>query len=434
MGKWVVAFVVLFSPALASASGLFLPARFARNQAMGGTGIAVAGDITVLAENPAGMVAVTSTSLFLNYHLYKLANSFQRYGYDGKQIDKDAFPPTENTAGFFNHIPNIFAGSNFGVKGLMVAGGVWSPIGPRHVYDPYGPQRYSMVFNQIQLLYTGVSAAYQIVPQLSLGGTFMFAHAMAEQHIGLMILPEASSLDGLVILKAMGLFKPMGIVGATLTPYKGLHIGMSYQTAVKMELEGTVEAEVPVITGRGKTYGKDDVVASQKIPDVIQFGVGWKAEKWAAEFTTKFYRWSQYKELNVDLATGKIGDFTLADFAIQKKNSDALSFHLGGSYLVHPMHELRAGAYYDQSAIDPDYVSITEFDSDKIGLTGGYAFHWKGLTLAATVMHMLYQEVETTNSQLKPIQAFEIGDPPRIGDGVYLWKVTTLGGSVSYDF
>ncbi len=408
------------------ASGLFLPARFARTQAMGGTGIARGLDLSAVADNPGAMSDISGTTVMLNYHLYYLDNSFKRIDPTGKEV----FAETNNVAGFFNHIPNFFVGSDFGVPGLMVTGGVWSPIGPRHSYDEFGPQRYSMIFNQIQLLYFGAGASYKPIPQLSFGATIAFANVLAKQHIALMILPGSPSLDGKIKIDGSKFLMPMGVFGAKANILPKLSVGVAYQTSINVEMDGDLTAEVPIL--KSGTFGKDTIVAKQVLPDELRVGLAWTDDRWAIELASKLYFWSRYKQLEVELGTGKIGEFTLEDIVVKKKNTDGYSINLGGSFAITPMHELRLGGFFDAASIDQNYVTITEFDSDKFGATIGYGFNWKKLKLSFAGMKVFYSEVEATNSQVKAITAF--GDPPVVGAGTYLWDVITLGGSIEYTF
>jgi long-subunit fatty acid transport protein len=417
----------------AFASGLFLPTRHPRGQAMGGTAIANTADLTAISENPGGLTALTTTTFQVSYTLLHMQNSFKRDAYPSTGIEESPqYPETGNVANQFNHIPNLFAGSNFGVEDLYVAAGLWTPIGPRHKYDPYGAQRYTSILNQNSLAYFGFGAAYRIHKMISLGATLAFANIFATQHIGLEVLPNSISTDGQVRLNVTGMFLPFGIFGITIQPIDSLRIGFSYQTRTKAKLEGTVEAYVPILAGRDNAYGVDNVYAEQNLPDELKLGVGWTADRWSVEAAMKMYRWSVYDKLSADLETNKIGDFTIDDLEILKNNRDALSFHLGGSFDIVEDHTLMAGWFYDQAAIDVDYVSITEFDSPKQGLSAGYAVKFAGFRFTLTGMKMLFTEVESPNSQLTSISA--LGDASLVGSGTYLWNLWTVGGSLEYSF
>lgn len=424
---FVLLLVLVLSWQQASASGAFLPATGVLNQSRGGTGIANGRDLTVLAENPAELVDIPAASSpfssLLNYHLFYLRNRYQRTG-DGPS---ESYPETGNVARFANNIPNIYAGSNFGVDGLYGAIGVYSPVGPSHEYDPAGAQRYSIILNKISLLWAAAGLAYKPHKVISLGASLALAVVTAEQKIGFTLIPGAYSLDGDFSFTGSDLFIPIGVFGVTIHPMDKLSIGLMYRTRFQVNLEGVANAQLPAIG----LEGSDTLTISQPMPELVQGGIGWSDSSWGIEFAVKWMHWSIFKEQIIDLDNNVIGGFKIDDIITPKKYNDAFSFHLGGSYRYKD-HEVRGGGFYDMGAVDPSNTTMTEYDPNKVGLTTGYGFWWKDLHFSLSYMHMFYQKVEVTDSVVKAIAP--IGEGQVIGNGTYHWNVNILGGAVEYVF
>lgn len=420
--------VAVLTPMSVQASGSFLPATGVRNQAMGGTGVAIAEDLTTLRENPAGLANLPlgekRFSALLNYHLYYLRNSFQRTG----NKPNESYPLAENTARYVKNIPNIYFGGNFGLKDFGASIGVYSPIGPGHEYSASGAQRYSMIINEISLFYVAAGAAYKIFDTLSLGASISFANVTAEQQIGFSLLPESRSLDGLLKVTGKDMMIPVGVFGLTWTPIPKLQVGLMYRTRYRVNLKGNAEASMPAIG----LAGTDQLTVTQPIPELLQAGVGWSAQNWALETAVKWMRWGIYRQLKIDLKNNELGGVPIADIITPKKYRNTVSVHLGGSYTYKNQHTVRAGAFYDMGAIDPNNTTIVEYDPNKIGLTGGYMFRWNSFKFSLALMHMIYEKVEATHSVVRAIAP--IGTGEIIGNGVYQWNVNTIGGAVQYDF
>ena len=208
--------------------------------------------------------------------------------------------------------------------------------------------------------------------------------------------------------------------------------GAYYRSGYHVGLDGNLDfSDVPAIPiGSGATL-KDlfpDGPASGTLDLPASYGVGvafMPNKNWEFEFDIQSMQWSDFQELsvNVEKKTPAVGDI------YQLENWDnTYSYRFGTSYAFGATgaNELRAGAYYETSAIPTETLRPSIPDSDRIGVSLGYGYKGKNFFVDFYYMYIWLDDVSTSQS--------EFIDDPSVMWGSYSSELSLLGLTAGFKF
>lgn len=409
----------------AAASG-FLVARFGGEQ-----GYAATDDLSALYFNPAGL-ALRPGKLRVNLNgifAYRVASfdrsadAIDRPG-TGTPMDATAANAGPATLTNFFASPFVALSTDFGVKNLGVAAGVYAPFGGQASWSPNkafadsqaypgavdGTQRWATIDGVLRSLYASAAAAYYIeAARLSIGvsGNFVIneiSTVRARNLDGSDDLVDGAGLkEGRSLIEAKGNTASIG-VGVIARPVSSLTIGLSYQGQPnfgEQRLKGTLTNAL-----RGGAPEKTDIEISQSLPDVFRLGLRYRpnpdAPKWELRLHAELARWSLFdKQCIVNAGAADKSCAIKEDGSAQnpailvnlpRNWKDAGGVRVGGSYWVRPAIELYASAGYDSNAVPDRTLEPSLMDMDKLIFSLGTRIDlWnKRVGILATYSQVVY--------------------------------------------
>lgn len=383
----------------AHASGL-LVARFG-----GEWGHPMTDGVTALYYNPAGLALARGTRLeltgsfawrdFVYRRNSEAIDNIQDDGATGTGTPREAVSLNSGRAHLINFLatPFIGAASDFGVKGLGVAVGMFVPLGGQSIWSPStksadypgavdGPQRWWTVEGTQRSIYGSLGVAYRI-PQLKLSIGASLNLVLSEVHNNQARNADGTDnmvsgeyvAEGRAFVDVSGLDLAVG-VGLMWEPVENLFIGASYQSQPGFG-DQTLKGHVSLALGSGPLGDGLTNVAElrQAMPDVVRFGVRYgEPKRWEVRLFGNYVRWSVFKEqctLNSSVAdrscqgTSPPGKIII----VPRDWHDGFEVRIGGSYWVSPDVELAAGMGYDSNAVPDKTLEPALHDADKLTFT-----------------------------------------------------------------
>lgn len=421
----------------AAASGYYFTDAGTRGMARGGAFIASANDLSAQYYNPAALINLKRSQFYVNHSLVRQDISFTRqdyveddagyvgtekapaYDYDGNEL-AGGYGEANNIAKPMN-IPQFAVGSSLGVKNAYFAFGLHPPFAPQVVYEdgvrdgvePTGAQRYSLVDSLVIQFYAGPSAAYRILPWLTLGASLNVTYVSASYGLNLMICRDdpSDALTNRCPANASGAENDIGVAlemadpfrftwnaGLLAEPTEWMKIGFSVLPPLKVSGSGDIQAKFskdhwmrsqPEVL-ESDVASDSDVTVNLTMPWIYRAGLAVQpTKKSVIEFATVYQRWSMQKEivvtdvnLTIDLVDEIIGqplgDVAITDDVILPADyEDAWSFRLGGEAEVIEPLSVRAGGFYETSAIPEQTQSVALVDGPKFGYGLGLTYWHK---------------------------------------------------------
>jgi long-chain fatty acid transport protein len=355
---------LLAASSAAIASGFQVGLTGAKNVGMGGTGTGLYLDQASQFFNP-GAFAFAPTGFQIGGNMAIPRISFRPDGADQGQRT------LQNT--------NVFPFSGFigfGPKeGKWRLGvGVYTPFGSELHYQQGWEGRYSLTDINLRSVTAQATVAYAITPQFSIGGgvtTLVLGDVDLQRDIPLQAQGNTAPAHAQLTGKAE--HKVGYNIGVMFKPSEKLSVGLSYRSAVDAHVsDGDVKLTgLPASAAGSFTATKFDVTLP--LPDVYSFGVGVRpTDKLLLAFDANLVGWSRYQSLDFRYTNGVLGGNALS--SSKRQYQDALAFRIGGQYKVTDNFTVRAGTFYDFSAVRDGFVTPETPDADRIGVTAGLGY------------------------------------------------------------
>ncbi len=383
-------FCMFMLPTPVFAAGYWTLERGPSNFARGGANTADPQDPMAMYTNPAALAGLSG--LQLNVDSSWVGNS-QRFQRAEDNANSGAYIPVENSAK--NPItPGVFLNYNFerlGLKSLSIGLGIYGPPKADRTWPRDGPQRYHEVTsNNLQAHYT-LALAYEFPwKRLRLG----FSAQAIKQTIATSLVlnavpeglenpdvPEDTDFDVLVAVKAQSKFIPGGIMALSLKPFDNTPfiVSLTYQLPYNVVAEGKAELQLgSLLEAIGAKVEGDAVAARLSMPGVLRWGMlyGDPTGAFDIELTLVWEQWQRNKEIvfqpkGIAVSTAFMRN-EIPDVVLQQDWQDTVSIRLGGAYaLIKDRVRLRAGAFYESSAVKPGLTTVSTLDLPKLGATIG---------------------------------------------------------------
>lgn len=443
---WCLAVALATVPGAASASGFYFGDNGVKAMMQGGAFTAQADDLTAIQYNPAGLAQLEGWSALVDAQLINHQVSFLRQdpGFDPAALNTLPNTVDNSKSGLF-FLPFLGASYGFRVanRPLTLSLGVYGPpsqgryVFPapnytkemsRYVENPrkYAPQRYSLISNDILILYPSLSAAYAIHPRFMVGVSaqlvvshFTFKQAISADPINPMTqLAENPEFDALVDVNVSGQVGFTGVVGVLAKPTDWLSLGASFRPPVPVTANGqlgiTVTPELSAIAqvqnGAGESCVPDatgnspcQATLQLTLPMELKFGV--RVTPMARLGINADFVYQGWQSVDQFLLTPKDVNLVLsgtaspvAPFAIPKKWVGSFSGRVGASFDVIKYLTVHAGFLFETGASPSEYYAVDFAHPTRVMITGGVTGHLGPVdVLAGIAFTPTVQSVVTTS-------------------------------------
>lgn len=167
-------------------------------------------------------------------------------------------------------------------------------------------------------------------------------------------------------------------------------VGLSYRSAVKVELDGTVDA-----SALSAAIPASAAKAEIEFPSLLQAGVRYKVDdKLAVEFDVEQTGWSSFDTIAVNHSSPGIPN----PIASENNWSDSWAYRLGATYDLSPTNQLQFGYAYDETPSDDNFFSARVPGNDRQTISMGIAHKQAGWTIEFAYLYMLADDRKITSS------------------------------------
>jgi long-chain fatty acid transport protein len=291
---------------------------------------AVADNASTVFFNPAGMTQLTGIQLSAG--VTGVGPSYQYRSTAGVESGGDA--------GGWAAVPNAYMSWQMS-KDLFVGFGISAPFGLATEYDSGWAGAAQAIKSEIKTINFNPSLAYRVNDKVSLGFGVNYQTVDGElTRTGVVLKGDDASWGW----NAGALF--------TLSP--AMRVGLSYRSAIKHRLEGTVNGAVPI---------RADV----ELPDTFTLSV-WQqvSDRWEAMGDLSYTRWSTLQRFDVRHRTLGI---LLSSETFNYDDSWRIAW--GAAYKVNDAAKLKFGIAYDRTPVRDEFRSARVPDNDRLWLSLG---------------------------------------------------------------
>ena len=290
---------------------------------------AVADNASTLFYNPAGLSLLAGGQVSVG-----IAGIRPSYKYRS-----NAGQSSGGDAGSWGMVPNAYFSYQLS-QDLTAGFGISVPFGLASEYEPGWAGAAQGIKSEIKTINYNPSLAYRVNDKLSLG-------------IGV----NYQTIDGELTqtgARLQGDDASWGWnAGALVTLSPSMRLGLSYRSAVKHTLEGTLNGALPVR-------------ADLKLPDTAIFSV-WQqvSERWEAMGDLSFTRWNSLQKFDVYTAGGT----PVSSETFNYQNSWRIAW--GAAYKANDALKLKFGLAFDRSPVRNEYRSVRVPDNNRLWLSLG---------------------------------------------------------------
>ncbi|HUS33270.1 MAG TPA: outer membrane protein transport protein, partial [Kofleriaceae bacterium] len=149
--------------------------------------------------------------------------------------------------------------------------------------------------------------------------------------------------------------------GALFRPTDAVRVGLTWRSPLRVTTKGSGTISF------GGPAERHDVRHRQNWPQQVSLGVGWQGTpqlKLATQID--WTEWSQVDEIRVEFPASVLPAQIYPEYW-----DDSWTLRAGGEYAVSSVLALRAGTYFDTSAVPDRTIERQYLDTDKLGLSGG---------------------------------------------------------------
>ncbi len=348
----------------ALASGFQVGLTGAKNVGMGGTGTGLYLDQASQFFNP-GAFAFAPTG-------------FQVGG--NMAIPRISFRPASGDQGQRNlQNTNVFPFSGFvgfGPKeGKWRLGlGAYTPFGSEVHYAQGWEGRYALTDINLRSVFVQATAAYAITPQLAVGaGLVMLAAGSVDLQRDVPVQGQGNAAPLHAQLSGKADHKLGYNIGIMFKPSDKLSVGLSYRSAIDAHVGSGDITLTNLPASAAGAFSAKSFDVTLPLPDVYSVGIGVRpSDKLLIAFDANLVGWSRYQSLNFTYSGGVLGG--AASSSSKRQYQDALAFRVGAQYKVTDKFALRAGTFYDFSAVRDGFVTPETPDADRVGITAGFTY------------------------------------------------------------
>jgi long-chain fatty acid transport protein len=267
---------------------------------------------------------------------------------------------------------------------------VEAPFGLRTSYPSSFVGRYQTLVSAIEDFQFAPSVAYQVTPQLSVGGgpVVSYFRARLSQAIDTTIY-DRNAGDPTIDIRGDDI-KPGYNIGALYQFTPALRVGIDYHSRIGQNVVGKQQATVPEALTRQIPFVaavvdalNQDVTTQIALPDYLTGSVYYDVTpEWAVMATGQWTDWSLLKTLTIN--TPAMEEATPLTFRNTWMESVGVNYRPGWL----PKLMLQTGLLYDEGAATNVTRGPRLPDEDRIGATGGFSYQiTPNLAFRASYLH-----------------------------------------------
>jgi long-chain fatty acid transport protein len=448
------------------AAGLYFSERGVRPMGRGGAFVAGADDLGALWYNPAGLADAGGT-LMLDLGWLNFRNTYTRElrvaTPEGALLTSRS--PTVEGAAPVLPIPTV-AGSLFLDKARRwtLTGGSFGPYVALASYKdlPNGepsPARYTLgSFMGSALAISGAWLSYKPNDQWRFGvGTFAllgwfqttitFTTSLQDRLLG---APEQPEFDANSQIRVGPMFAPALSAGVIYEPAKWIRFGLSGQSTMSIDSDAELKVRLPSSQlFRNASIQGDKARVTFRLPPIARVGVEVRPRSdLRVELALVREFWSVHDEMiavpqsiRIEGIDGAPSSLALPEIRVPRNFRDASSVRVGGEYQTkfgpYPL-TLRGGVMWEESAIPPEYLSLSSLDFEKVVASVGASIavdeKWRfDLCVTKSFAESVYVDPSTAKiPRINPITGN--AQLEAINGGTYTANAELFGAGVVYTY
>ncbi|MBZ0199810.1 MAG: outer membrane protein transport protein [Ignavibacteriaceae bacterium] len=409
--KITILIISLLSFAESFAGGFQINEHGAKAMGRGNAFTAVANDPSAIYFNGAGLTQLEGTNFLFGTTLIAPAASFRGVAPEITEynLEKKVFTPVH------------FFGSYRINEDLAVGLGFTTPFGLGTKWDADWVGRYLAVETELMTFTLSPVIAYNLLPNLSISAGFVYSFANVTITQKTPQTPFAG--DAFVDLEGDETSAFGYNFGVLYKPTPKFSVGASFHSEIEYNFEGTAKT-----TGASQLASKlpnGDVKAKLTTPLNLAFGVAYQfTDELNISADFQYIGWKSYDTLKVDFV-----DPAYDDLASPRNYQNSWIARLGGEYKVTNTLTALAGIYYDKMPVEPEYLSPSLPDADRLGFTLGVDYKLtNSLGIGISYLFIRASELTVDNSK----EMYTSGNTPF--NGTYNSSASLLAVSFSYGF
>jgi long-chain fatty acid transport protein len=306
--------------------------------------------------------------------------------------------------------PSVFYGSHTLENGLAFGLGIFNPygLGTRWPEDWVG--RYLGIESTLRTFFFNPTVSYRLGDMGGIGVGLNYVYSTVKLSQALLL--GQGIPDGDAMLEGTG----SGIgwnVGLYLKPTDDINIGLAYRSKVTIDIEG--EAELDVIQMLEPLLPGGDASTEFITPANLFVGLSYEGiESLSLNLGFQYVFWDVVEKVLIDYKTKTL----LQDESELLFNyENGYIFRFGMEYALNDMVDLRAGYLYDKNPSQDEYLTPRLPDSDRHGITVGFAYKFNDLVAVEVgYMYLQFVEREVNTSSIDFLPGFPTPTPM---NGVY---------------
>lgn len=449
-----LAALLLLVPSPALAAGFYTGDVGARGLARGGAFVAAPDSVLAAHYNPAGLSLLRGFHSLVDVSLVDFSSSFdRRCPCADPNLERAAEFDAALEAGFVDAgaatsrtplvIPFLGLAYGFEPLDLTVALSVHAPTSGRHDWGAPPPTsgrgyvnaatdfpgRYAAHEVKNVELNSALSVALQPLPGLRIGGSFIVFLTQSEQTQTLWANlpdfptgPEDPRFDVPITFSLSPSYFLNWAVGASYEIVDGLSIGSSFRAQRHLRGDGKLQADLPRFLRDpdtneplfGAAINGEDTELELDIAPIFRAGIEYRMPGlFRAEAAVVWEGWSAHENILLrpkDVAIDLMGQrIDIPEIVIDRRWKDTVSLRFGGEIeALEPHVGLRAGYFYESSAIDDERLSLSRIDRPKHGLSVGASKSFAGLTIELAVSYIFFTTAEIDDSAVPVVAPFPV--------------------------
>lgn len=360
-----------------------------RSLARGNASVADDSDPSAVAFNPAALTRLEEREVYTGTTL--ILTSIDYDGLGGL-VDEEASQTVIP-------VPYLYANLPLGDRWALGVGAN-SPFGLITDYSSTGSFKYIAHYNEIKTNAYHLSLAYEVTPEVSVGGGWTLMRLDLKQ-VGkfnsLFLAGDVRDADFEYEVGGEGQGWNAGLFWE-ITPKDRL--GLFYRSEVRTHLKGTMSTHELTGTMAAIFGGASDITSADTditLPSNATVGYCRKVtDRLEIEFDAGWTGWSANDSLKTVFGDSNA---ILAGFEnIHRDYNDAWSFHLGTTFEVDEVTTLNWGYFFYQRAADRHNYTNENPDANKHGFSVGWEKNWKSWTFDVMYEAIFNQEESIRNT------------------------------------
>jgi long-chain fatty acid transport protein len=383
---------------------------------------AVAENASTIYFNPAGMTRLQAREFSVGLSLVRPSFRFENQG-----SQTGALTGVTGDAGAWAALPNGYMSWALN-KDLYLGIGLGAPFGLKTSYaENWVGAAQSLEFD-IRTYNINPSIAYRLNDTVSLGFGLNWQRMDATYK-------RAASVVNLPLSRTLAILDADSDawgwnIGALFTLSDATRLGISYRSAIRHELKGTLNIEGPA-SALSPALASGTAGADVKLPDTLILSAVHRLDKrWELLGDLSWTGWSKIDRLAIVRSSGLLNGVTVQTLDAQFRDTWRLA--LGVDYQYSDAWKLKAGIAYDQTPVRDAQRRLTALpDSNRTWLTFGA--QWKPTRASALDLGVAYVYLPDTGIDNNQLSADPGQNRGRV-KGEYKSSVWILGVQYSASF